>query len=83
MNITSSDQKPVVVKLDNNTLFQQILAANPPQYQIKDLVVSDKGIGYISGRVFNEREKTWKYTINPYALKNFHMDNVKILGIHH
>ena len=68
---TPPQKKP---KLDNNALFAQRLIDNPPEYNHGDLVNSSFGIAYISGRIFSDRENRWKYTVNPYGLKNFHVD---------
>lgn len=84
MNPTQPVQKP---KIDNNALFAQRLIDNPPEYNIGELVkytskkATSGGIGYVTGRVFNEGDKIWKYTIKPYSL-NINMDDVVIISKH-
>jgi hypothetical protein len=84
MNPTPSVQKP---KIDNNALFAQRLIDNPPEHNFGELVQykfkkgGPSGIGYITGRVFSENEKNWKYTIKPYAL-NVNFDDVVVIGKH-
>jgi hypothetical protein len=66
MNPNPQVQKP---KVDNHGHFLQLLIDYPPQYKIGDYVKyylkggSITYRGYVTCRVFNEREKTWKYTI--------------------
>lgn len=67
-------------KLTNNELFAKTLQEYPPLYNVNDLVNTTNGIGYVSGRVFNEKEKKWKYTFKPYGLKNFNMDVNEVLS---
>lgn len=82
MNTTTQVQKP---KIDNNALFAQKLLENPPEYSLGDLIryrfkkETTSGVGYITGCIFNENEKNWKYTIKPYKL-NANFDDVVILG---
>lgn len=65
--------------VNNNELFQNTLKNYPPQYELGDKVNTTSGIGYITSRVFKEREKTWRYSIRPYAL-NIQLDEITILG---
>lgn len=65
--------------INNNELFQNTIKNYPPQYELGDLVNTSSGMGYISSRVFNEREKRWKYGIRVYAL-NMHLDDVNVTG---
>jgi hypothetical protein len=69
-------------KLDNNSLFAKTLIDYPPKYNLGDKVNyclgKSSGVGYVSGRVFKEREKEWKYTINPVALKDIHFDATNV-----
>jgi hypothetical protein len=60
-------------KLNNNELFAKLLIDHPPEYNIGDLVqgelanarrVNSMIIGRIDCRVFNEREKIWKYSVS-------------------
>lgn len=78
MNPNLQVQKP---KIDNNALFAQRLISNPPEYNIGQKVKTNHGIGYISGRVFNEKENKWKYAFNPIGLNNRHVDDVIVYGI--
>ena len=56
-------------KIDNHGLFLQLLKDYPPEYNLGDYVKyylkrgSITYRGYINSRVFNDREKTWKYTV--------------------
>ena len=45
--------------INNNELFAKVLAENPLPYHFGDKVSTNRGIGYISGYNFKEREKTW------------------------
>lgn len=72
---TNNPQKP---KLDNNALFAQRLIDNPPEYNLGDKVKCNYGIAFVSGRVFAEKDNKWKYTVNPFGLKNYHVDEVVI-----
>ena len=69
-------------KQSNEELHQQRLKDHPPEYAIGDLVKTTNGIGYISGMVFKEKEKIWKYTIRVYGLKNYNVDVEAVLGYH-
>jgi hypothetical protein len=69
-------------KPSNEELYQKTLKENPPEYAIGDLVKTSGGIGYISGRVFKDKEKIWKYTIRVYGLKNYNIDVDAVLGHH-
>lgn len=75
---TTNNKNVAQTKLDNNALFAQRLLSNPPEYAIGDVVETSSGIARITGRVFNEKESKWKYTVCPSGLKNFHMDNVTV-----
>ena len=66
--------------VNNNELFSKILSENPPQYRIGDKVNTSQGIGFINGYVFKEREKSWKYTMYPYGLRNFSIDVTTVYG---
>jgi hypothetical protein len=66
--------------INNNELFAKTVSENPPQYRIGDKVNTNIGIGYISGHVFKEREKTWKFTIRPYGLTNYYTDVENVYG---
>lgn len=61
-------------KINNNELFAKVLVDHPPEFNLGDKVNSNFGVSFVTGRVFNERTKTWKYTVNPVSLKNFHVD---------
>ena len=84
MNTTQPAQKP---KIDNNALFAQRLIDTPPEYNLGQMVKfvfkkgTSGGIGYVTGRVYNENEKNWKYTIKPYSL-NTNFDDVVVIGKH-
>lgn len=65
--------------INNNELFQNTIKNYPPQYELGNLVNTSSGIGYISSRVFKEREKTWRYAIRPFAL-NIQLDDVTVFG---
>jgi hypothetical protein len=65
--------------VNNNELFANILKNNPPEYNYGDKVYTKSGVSFVSGRVFKEREKIWKYTVKPYGI-NTHIDEVLILG---
>lgn len=67
-------------KIDNNALFAQILATNPLPYRYGDKVKTNRGIGFISGYNFKEREKTWKFTIRPIGLNNYYTDVEVVYG---
>lgn len=77
------------VKLDNNALFAERLRTNPPEYEMGTKVVftfvsnanGRESVGFITGRVFNERDNVWKYTVTPYGLKNFHVEAI-VIGRH-
>jgi hypothetical protein len=77
-NTNANNKNVVQTKLDNNALFAQRLKSNPPEYEFGDIVETSSGIARITGRVFNEKESKWKYTVCPTGLKNFHMDNVTV-----
>lgn len=77
-NTTETPKQVAQTKLDNNALFAQRLLTNPPEYEYGDIVDTSSGVARITGRVFNERESKWKYTVCPTGLKNFHMDNVVV-----
>jgi len=66
--------------ISNNELFAKTLSEYPPLYLIGDKVNTNSGVGHISGRVFKEREKIWKYTIQPVGLVNYHIDVVNVIG---
>jgi hypothetical protein len=66
--------------INNNELFAKILAENPPPYHVGDKVKTNRGIGYISGYNFKEREKVWKFTMRPYGLTNYYIDIETIYG---
>lgn len=74
-------------KLDNNAQFAQRLKDNPPEYNLGELVKykfkkgSNGGIGYITGRVFSDNDKQWKYTIKPYSL-NTNIDEIVVICKH-
>lgn len=76
-----SETKPVV---NNNEQYANYLKNYPPQYALGDAVkflMNERGgasNGYISGMVFKDREKTWKYTCKVYAT-NMHTDAFAIL----
>lgn len=81
MNPIPPAQKP---KVDNNALFSQRLIDTPPEYNLGESVkfVFKKGtitnVGFITGRVYNENEKNWKYTVKPYSLDT-NYDDVMII----
>ena len=60
--------------VNNKELFDKILAENPPEFRFGDKVKTNMGVGYVAGYVFNERLKSWKYTIRPHGLNNVYMD---------
>lgn len=66
--------------INNNELFAKTLSEHPPLYRIGDKVTTNSGVGYISGHVFKEREKIWKYTIQPVGLVNFYIDVERVDG---
>ena len=76
----TNTSKPV----NNNEQFANYLKNYPPQYKHGDAVkfmMNETGgtsFGYISGMVFKEREKTWKYTCKVYST-NMHTDAYTIL----
>lgn len=54
--------------IDNITYFNGLLEKYPPEFDIGD-DVRNRGNRYtIIGRVFNEREKCWKYSARPFGL---------------
>lgn len=60
--------------INNSELFAKLLAENPPPFVYGEKVKTNAGIAYVAGYVFNERMKTWKYTVRPYGLNNFFID---------
>lgn len=60
--------------VNNKELFEKILKDHPPEFNIGEKVKTELGVGYIAGRVYNERLKGWKYTLRPYGLSNFFID---------
>ncbi len=60
--------------------FCKVLAENPLPYRFGDKVNTNRGIGYISGYNFKDREKTWKFTIRPYGLPNYYIDVETVYG---
>ena len=76
----------VQVKVDNNALFAERLRTHPPEYELGATVIfkftqngsGNTSIGTVTGRVFNERDNSWKYTVNPNGLNNFHVDAIVI-----
>ena len=77
---TTNQSNPTKPKIDNNALFAQRLISNPPEYNLGDKVNTSIGVAFITGRVFSEKDSTWKYTVNPFGLKNFHMDNITVFN---
>jgi hypothetical protein len=63
-----------VQKIDNNALFAKTLLEHPPKYNIGDKVKTNFGISTVTSRIYNEREKNWKYTVIPFGLKNVYFD---------
>lgn len=66
--------------INNNELFNKILTENPPSYRIGDKVNTSQGIGYISGCVYKEREKDWKYTVRLFGVNNCYTDVHSVYG---
>ena len=66
--------------INNNELFAKVLADNPLPYHCGDKVNTNRGIGYISGYNFKDREKTWKFTIRPHGLTNYYTDVETVYG---
>lgn len=71
---------PNPVKLTNQEAYSKYLTDYPPEYKIGDKVKTNLGIGYISGHVFNERLKTWKYTFTHYSLHKYMFDVEIVYG---
>lgn len=61
-------------KISDNQLFAKVLLDYPPEFKLGETINSNFGVSFVTGRVFNERSKTWKYTVNPIGLKNIHVD---------
>jgi len=71
-------------KLSNNEQFTKYLADYPPQYNLGETVIfyinekSQPSVGTIVGRIFKEREKTWKYTCKLHAT-NFNVEAYRVI----
>lgn len=66
--------------INNNELFAKIVSDNPPPYNLGDKVNTNIGVGFITNRIFKEREKSWKFTIRPFGLNNFYIDVDTVYG---
>lgn len=66
--------------INNSELFAKVIADNPLPYQLGDKVNTNRGIGYISGYVFKEREKVWKFSISVFGVSNFYTDVDVVYG---
>jgi hypothetical protein len=64
--------------IDNKAMFAKTLNDYPPEFNFGDKVKTEMGVGYITGRTFNEREKVWKYVYRPIGL-NTHFDVKKVV----
>ncbi len=72
-NLPQLETRP---KIDNNGIFARYLAEYPPKYKYGDTVYTNKyGWATISGRVFKEKEKTWKYTVCILGRYHFDVEN--------
>jgi len=59
--------------VNNNEIYNKYLVDYPPQYIIGQQIFTKNGVAKVCGRVFKEREKTWRYSVK-YESIDFIMD---------